>query len=97
MPKHESILETLIRGIADRAIGVVNRYVEQIMKRVLRLAGLYLTGTVLMLLAVTFLAVGAVKWFSLIVDSWVAWAIVGIILFLIGTIAALAALLVSRS
>ncbi len=92
MPEHEkpSLLETLIRGIAERALGGLSRYAEQIMKRLLRLAGLYISGAVVVLLGVAFLAVGAVNWFTLIVDKWLAWTI-------IGTVLTLAALLVSRS
>ena len=99
MPEHEkpSLLETLLRGIAERALGGLSRYAEQIMKRLLRLAGLYFAGAVVVLLGVAFLAVAAVKWFTLIVDIWLAWTIVGIVLFLIGTVLTLAALLVSRS
>lgn len=49
-----------------------------------------LAGVVIALLGVAFLAIGAVKWFSFLMPSWLAWAIVGIVLMLLGIILALA-------
>jgi len=99
MPEREksSLIETLIRGIMERALGGLSRYAERIMKRLLRLAGLYVAGVVVILLGVAFLAVGVVKWLTLIIPNWLAWTFVGIILFLFGLILALAAFLASRS
>jgi hypothetical protein len=99
MPEHEkmSLIETLIRGIVGRALGGLSGYAERLVKRLLRLAGLYIAGLVVILLGVTFVAVGAVKWLTLIVPGWLAWTIVGIILFLFGLVLALTAFLASRS
>jgi len=99
MPEHEkpSLIETLIRGITERALGGLNRYIERIVKKLLRLAGLYIAGIVVILLGVAFLAVGVVKWLTLIIPNWLAWTFVGIILFLFGLVLALAAFLASRS
>jgi hypothetical protein len=99
MPEREksSLIETLIRGIMDRALVGLSRYAERIMKRLLRLAGLYVAGVVVILLGVAFLAVGVVKWLTLTIPNWLAWTFVGIILFLFGLVLALAAFLASRS
>jgi len=99
MPEREksSLIETLIRGVMERALGGLSRYAERIMKRLLRLAGLCVAGIVVILLGVAFLAVGVVKWLTLIIPNWLAWTFVGIILFLFGLVLALAAFLASRS
>jgi type VI protein secretion system component VasK len=49
-----------------------------------------LAGVVVAVVGVAFLAVGAVKLFSFLMPNWLAWAIVGIILILVGIILALA-------
>lgn len=99
MPESErrSLLESLIRGMAERAMGVFNRYAERALKRLLRLAGLYLAGLVTALAGVVFLAIGSVKWLAMMIPSWLAWLIVGLILLLLGVVLGLAAFLASRS
>jgi len=99
MPEREksSLIETLMRGLMERALGGVNRYIDRIVKRLLRLAGLYIAGVVVILLGVAFVAVGVVKWLTLIIPNWLAWTLVGIILFLFGLVLALTAFLASRS
>jgi putative Ca2+/H+ antiporter (TMEM165/GDT1 family) len=49
-----------------------------------RAVGLILAGIVVALIGVGFVAVGAVKWLSGLMPAWLAWAIVGIMLLLIG-------------
>lgn len=93
----QSFLETIVQAIARRAWGGLSRYAQQILKRLLRLAGLYVAGVAVALFGVGFLAVGAVKWLAMIVPSWLAWLIVGIILFLLGTVLTLTAFLASRT
>jgi hypothetical protein len=56
-----------------------------------------LAGVTIVVLGIAFLAVGAVKWFSILMPNWLAWSIVGIILLLIGVVLGLAALISSRS
>jgi putative Ca2+/H+ antiporter (TMEM165/GDT1 family) len=46
--------------------------------------GLILAGIVIALIGVGFVSVGAVKWLSALMPSWLAWVIVGIMLLLIG-------------
>lgn len=98
MPERDtrSLLEILIRGIAERALGGINRYAERLVKRVLRLAGLYLAGLVVALGGVVFLAIGAVKWLAVMIPSWLAWLIVGVIMLLLGVVLALTAFVASR-
>jgi len=99
MPEREkpSLLEALVRAIIDRALGGLNRYVERIMKRILRAAGLYIAGLVVSLAGLIFLAVGVVKWLATIVPTWLAWLIVGLVMFLLGAVLTLATLVASRS
>jgi hypothetical protein len=56
-----------------------------------------LAGVTIAVLGIAFLAVGAVKWFSILMPNWLAWSIVGFILLLIGVVLGLAALIGSRS
>lgn len=62
----------------------ITKSVQRFVKRTLRLAALILAGVVVTLLGVLFLAVGVVKWLAILVPSWLAWVIVGIIIFLLG-------------
>jgi hypothetical protein len=91
----QSLLETIVRAIARRALRGLDRYAQQILKRLLRLAGLYVAGVAVALFGIGFLAVGAVKWLAIVVPSWLAWLIVGIILFLLGAVLTLTAFLAS--
>jgi len=91
-----SLLETVARAIARRAFGGISRYAEQILKRILRLAGLYVAGLVLALIGVGFLATGVVKWLAMMLPSWLAWLIVGVIMLLLGMVLTLATLVASR-
>jgi len=99
MPEREkpSLLEALVRAIIERALGGLNRYVERIMKRILRVAGLYIAGLVVSLAGLVFLAIGVVKWLAMIVPSWLAWLIVGLVMFLLGVVLTLATFVASRS
>ena len=92
-----SLLETIVRAVAQRAMGSVTKYVERVARRVLRLAGLYVTGLLIAIIGLIFLAIGVVKWLATIVPSWLAWLIVGIIMLLLGVVFVLAAFLASKS
>jgi uncharacterized membrane protein YidH (DUF202 family) len=98
MPEDEkpSIIEALVRAIAQRALGFLNRYVDRAVKRALRMAGLYMTGLVIALIGIIFLATGIVKWLAMIIPSWLAWTIVGIVLLLWGTVLTLATFVASK-
>jgi len=70
---------------------------ERFLKRMLRMVVMALAGVVIAVLGVAFLAVGAVKWFSILMPNWLAWAIVGVILLLLGIVLALGTVVGSRS
>jgi len=99
MPEDEksSIFEVLLRAVAQRALGFLNRYVDRAVKRALRMAGLYMAGLVIALVGVIFLATGIVKWLAMIIPSWLAWTIVGIVLLLWGMVLTLATFAASKS
>jgi hypothetical protein len=99
MPEDEkpSIIEALVRAIAQRALGFLNRYVDRAVKRALRMAGLYMAGLVIALIGIIFLATGIVKWLAMIIPSWLAWTIVGIVLLLWGMVLTLATFAASKS
>ena len=92
-----SLLETIIRAVVQRAMGTVTKYVERVVRRILRLAGLYMAGLLITIIGLIFLAIGVVKWLALIVPSWLAWLMVGIIMLLLGVVFVLAAFLASKS
>ncbi len=92
-----SLLETIVRTVAHRTMGTVTKYIERIVRRALRLAGLYVAGLLIAIIGLIFLAIGVVKWLAMIVPSWLAWLIVGIIMLLLGVVFVLAAFLASKS
>ncbi len=99
MPEDEkpSLLEALVRSIAQRAFGGLGRYAEKLVRRVLRIVGLYIAGLVVALVGVVFLAIGIVKWLAIMVPSWLAWLIVGLVMLLLGMVLTLATFVASRS
>ncbi|WP_455284434.1 phage holin family protein [[Eubacterium] cellulosolvens] len=99
MPEHDksSLVETIARAIARRALGGLSRYAQQLLKRLLRLAGLYAAGVAVAIFGLAFLAVGVVKWLAMMVPSWLAWLVVGVVLLLLGVVLTLTAFLASKS
>jgi uncharacterized protein involved in cysteine biosynthesis len=99
MPESDksSLLETIVRAVAQRTMGVVTKYVERVVRRVLRLAGLYAAGLLIAIIGLIFLAIGVVKWLAMMVPSWLAWLMVGIVMLLLGVVFVLAAFLASKS
>jgi fatty acid desaturase len=79
-----SLLEKLIKLLLREALGGVAKPAERFIKRLARSIGLILAGIVLSIIGIAFVAVGAVRWLSELMPTWLAWLIVGIILFLIG-------------
>jgi nitrogen fixation/metabolism regulation signal transduction histidine kinase len=77
-------VEKLIKLVLREALGGVAKPAERFMKRVVRAFGLILAGIVIAIIGVGFVSVGAVKWLSVLMPSWLAWVIVGIMLLLIG-------------
>jgi hypothetical protein len=78
-------------------MGTVTKYVERVVRRVLRLAGLYVAGLLIAVIGLIFLAIGVVKWLAMMVPNWLAWLIVGIVMLLLGVVFVLAAFLASKS
>jgi hypothetical protein len=79
-----TLLERLARLVLREALGGVAKSAERLAKRVARAVGLILAGVVISVLGIAFLAVGAVKWLAILMPSWLAWVLVGIILLLLG-------------
>jgi hypothetical protein len=92
-----SLVETIVRAVAERAMGTVTKYIERVVRRILRLAALYMAGLFIAVIGLIFLAIGVVRWLALIVPTWLAWVIVGIIMLLLGVVFVLAAFLASKS
>ena len=98
MPEKDkpTLVERLVLLVLRQTVGGVVKGAERFLKRMLRIVTMALAGVTIALLGVAFLAVGAVKWFSILMPNWLAWAIVGIILLLLGAILALATVIGSR-
>jgi hypothetical protein len=92
-----TFVDRLLEIVLRQALGAATKTAERIVKRTLRLVGLVLAGIVIVVLGVAFLAVGAVRWLAVLMPGWLAWAVVGIVLFLIGITLTLAALVSSRN
>lgn len=86
MPESEkpAIADKLVKLILREALGGVAKPVEHFVKRLVRSVALILGGIVIAVIGIAFVAVGAVRWLSALMPTWLAWAIVGIILLLIG-------------
>jgi len=92
-----SLLDTIVRAVAQRTLGAVTRYAERMIKRAIRLAGLYAAGVLIAIIGLVFWAIGVVKWLAMIMPPWLAWLLVGMIMILLGVVIILAASLASRS
>jgi len=83
-PERSTLVERLVKLIMREALGGITKPAERFVKRLARSVGLIIAGMVIALIGIAFVAVGAVKWLSALMPAWLAWAIVGIILLLIG-------------
>ena len=86
MPEKETsnLFERLARLVLREVLGGIAKPAERLAKRVARAVGLILAGVVISVLGIAFLAVGAVRWLAILMPPWLAWVLVGIILFLVG-------------
>ena len=86
MPEKETstLFERLARLVLREVLGGIAKPAERLAKRVARAVGLILAGVVISVLGIAFLAVGAVRWLTILMPAWLAWVLVGIILFLVG-------------
>jgi lipopolysaccharide export LptBFGC system permease protein LptF len=92
-----SFLDRFVKLIVREALGGIAKPAERFAKRMARAVGLILGGIVLAIIGVAFMSVGAVKWLSALMPAWLAWLIVGIILFLVGIIVTTATFASGRS
>jgi len=83
-PAKPTLAERLVKLILGEVFSGITKPAERFVKRVARSVGLILAGIVIALIGVAFVSVGAVKWLSALMPAWLAWAIVGIMLLLIG-------------
>jgi hypothetical protein len=93
----EKLVQGITRQVLGQTLGNVGKFVERAVKRTLRAAALIIAGAIVTVLGIVFVAVGAVKWFEILLPAWLAWTIVGIILLLLGIAVALASLASFRS
>lgn len=89
--------ERLVKLILREALGGITKPAERFVKRLARSVGLILAGIVIGLIGIAFVAVGAVKWLSILMPAWLAWVIVGIVLLLIGIIVTMTTIAGGRS
>jgi lipopolysaccharide export LptBFGC system permease protein LptF len=92
-----SFLDRFVKLIVREFFGGIAKPAERFVKRIARAVGMILGGIVLAILGVAFASVGAVKWLSLLMPAWLAWIIVGVILFLVGIIVTTATFASGRS
>jgi hypothetical protein len=82
--ENPTLAEKLVKLILREAISGVVKPAEHFVKRLVRSVALILGGIVIALIGIAFVAVGAVRWLSGLMPTWLAWAIIGIMLLLIG-------------
>ena len=92
-----TLVEKILLLVVRQTLGGVTKGVGRFIKRALRMVVMDIAGVIIAVIGIAFLAVGAVKWFSMLMPNWLAWAIVGIVLLLVGVILALATLVGARS
>jgi hypothetical protein len=91
------LTEKLVRLVLREALGGVAKPVERFVKRLARSVGLILAGIVIAFIGIAFVAIGAVRWLSALMPTWLAWAIVGTMLLLIGMTVTMTTLASGRS
>jgi len=88
--------ERLVQMIIQQALGGVRKSIERFVKHAVRLIVMALSGIIFAVMGVGFAAFGIVRLLSSLMPNWLAWLVVGIILFLLGLSLTLAALITSR-
>ena len=83
-PAKPTLAERFAKLVLEEVFGGITKPAERFVKRLARAVGLILAGVVIAVIGIGFVAVGAVKWLSALMPAWLAWAIVGIMLLLIG-------------
>ena len=83
-PERSELVKKLVKFVVREALGGAAKPVESFVKGLARSVGLILAGVIISVIGLSFVAVGAVRWLSALMPSWLAWVIVGIILLLVG-------------
>jgi hypothetical protein len=98
MPDSEksTLIEKVVQVVLRQGFGGVTKSVERFVKRQVRTVVLGLAGAIIILMGIAFISVGIVRWFALLMPAWLAWLIVGIVLFLLGAVLTFATLASSR-
>jgi hypothetical protein len=99
LPEHgkPTFIDKLVQGVIQQGLGGVRKSVERFVKRVIRVVALALAGVVVAVMGIAFASFGIVKWLSNLMPGWLAWLIVGMILFLLGIALTLMAMVTSRN
>jgi hypothetical protein len=91
-----TLIERVALAVLRQAFGGIAKGAERFIKRAIRIIAVTLAGVVIAVLGVAFLSIGAVKWLSALMPNWLAWAMVGVVLFLVGIILAMSTFVGSR-
>jgi len=83
-PERSELVKRLVTFVVREALGSAAKPIESFVKGLARSIGLIIGGVVIAVIGLGFVAVGAVRWLSALMPSWLAWVIVGIILLLLG-------------
>lgn len=82
--ERSELAKKLVKFVLREALGGAAKPIEGFVKGLARSVGLILAGVVVSTIGIGFVAVGAVRWLSALMPTWLAWTIVGIILLLVG-------------
>jgi len=83
-PQRSELAKRVVKFVLREAFGGAAKPVQDFVKGLARAVGLILAGVVISVIGLGFVAVGAVRWLSALMPSWLSWVIIGIILMLIG-------------
>jgi len=88
MPEQDkrSFMERLLQGIFQQTFANVKKAARNFVRHIIRVIALALAGAAIAVLGTAFIAVGVVKGLtvSALMPNWLAWLVVGIVLFLVG-------------
>lgn len=86
------IFKDLQERVDDYITGIIKPYISDIIRAIIKKIIISIIGTSLIIIGVVFLCVSLVKYCSIYFPPWMAWGLVGIIILIIGCIAALVGL-----
>jgi len=82
----KALISTLFRKFIDDLSERVRTYLFDAIKPILRKVIQAIIGTSLVIIGVIFICVSLVKYLSINIPAWMAWGLVGVIIFIIGII-----------